>query len=118
MVSIPEFIEEARTRHDERVGRRHERQDKRHARRVRFGELFDQSELDEGDVVLEEVEPTPEPAEEASEPWDTEKPTAQIRERIAAYQAALARWRERHPDDPVGDPDEEAPEEAEAEVSE
>jgi len=113
MVSIPEFIEEARTRHDERVGRRHERQDRRHARRVRFGELFDQSDLDDGEVILEDVEPSPEPAEEMSEPWDSgEKPTAQIRERITAYQDALARWRERHPEEPVGDP-EEAPEEAE-----
>jgi hypothetical protein len=108
MVSVPQFIKDAQTRRGERVERRHKRHERRDVRRVRFGELFTQEELDEGDVVLEEVEPTPEPDEEPSEPWDVEKPTQQIRDRIAAYQATLANWRERHPEEPVGDPDEEA----------
>jgi hypothetical protein len=105
MVSVPEFIEEARTRHEGRVGRREERRDRRHARRVRFGEIVTQEELDSGEAVLEEAEPSPEPEdeEEASEPWGTDKPLAGLRDRFARYQAFLAEWREAHPEDPTGD---------------
>lgn len=104
MVSVPQFVEEAKSRHEGRVERRHERQDKRHARRVRFGEIVSQADLDSGDAILDDVGPgEPVPAEEATEPWATDKPLAALRERLGRYQAFLADWREEHPDDPTGD---------------
>lgn len=107
MVSVPEFIDEARSRHEGRVERRHDRQEKRHARRVRFGEIVSQADLDSGDAILDDVEPGESPpVDEATEPWAGWKDKimpASVRARLNGYQASLRRWREEHPDEPTGD---------------
>lgn len=119
MVSKPEFLEEAHSRHEERVERREGRREKRHARRVRFGEIVSQEELDSGEAVLDEVEPEdgPEDESEATEPWGwADKPMpGSVRERLRAYGTFLADWRAEHHDDPTG---EESPEPEETETSE
>lgn len=85
---------------DSRSGR-HERRHERGRRLVHAFETFTSDELDRGEVELEEVPPTPEPEEEAAEPWgwgDKEMPSAPRR--------ALAFYRERHPYQPDEDGEE------------
>jgi hypothetical protein len=118
MVSFKEVVEGVESRHEERVERRQERRDRRHerqdARRVRFGEIVDELELERGEAVLEEVEPNPdqEESDEASEPWAWEgkEMPGRVRERLRNYQEFLARWRDEHHDDYDGNDEE--PEEA------
>lgn len=119
MVSFREVVEGAESRHEHRKERREERRDRRHerqdARRVRFGDIVDQAELDSGEAVLEDVPATEGvDGDEASEPWawSEKPPPGSVRERLAGYRAFLEEWRNEHHDDPVGDPDEEAPEDS------
>jgi hypothetical protein len=74
----------------------HERRERRRERRmgrrlVRSGEEFTSDELDNGEVELEEVEPSAPPPDEegASEPWSTDKDWAGRLEQLRAYREFL-----------------------------
>jgi hypothetical protein len=69
-------------------------------RRVSNGELFTSDELENGEVILEEVEPSePIPEEEQVEPWAEggKALLPRVRERVSAYREFLAQWRADHP---------------------
>jgi hypothetical protein len=118
MVSFKEVAEGVESRHEERVGRRHHRRDRRHerqdARRVRWGDIVTDEELENGEAVLEDVEPdATEPDEDvATEPWGwADKPMpGQIRDQLRAYREFLEQWREEHHDEPDDEGPEEVPE--------
>ena len=72
-----------------------------HRRTIRSGEEFDSDALERGDIELEERDPTPEPGEERSEPWnfaDEERMPPEARERLRLYREFIESRRREDPD--------------------